>query len=181
MNEIVNTSTQLPDTLEDLSKFVLIGREKLVAVRAEIRAIQKVHLAREVYEQKLSEAQDIAEAVIDAEVRVGELTMAIETAQGERTDLQLRDSGKHKLTKKDRLKELGISEGQVKNYESLAKNPQAVEKAKARARDNNEVVTRSAVMKEIKASKQKDRDKPKEPEKELDRLQYFAEVFFGKQ
>ena len=29
---------ELPATVEDLSKFVLIGREKLVAVRAEIRA-----------------------------------------------------------------------------------------------------------------------------------------------
>ena len=32
-------------TLEELAKFVLIGREKLTAVRAEIRAIQKVGLS----------------------------------------------------------------------------------------------------------------------------------------
>ena len=63
MNELSQTTRQLPDTLEDLSKFVLIGREKLNSVRAEIRAIEKVQLAAEVHEQKLEEAQEIAEAI----------------------------------------------------------------------------------------------------------------------
>ena len=57
MNEIITTSqTQLPDTIPDLAKFVLIGRDKLKAVRAEIHAIDKVGMAREVYQQKLEEA-----------------------------------------------------------------------------------------------------------------------------
>ena len=67
-------------TVEELSKFVLIGREKLVAVRAEIRAIDKVGLAKEVREQKLAEAQDIAEAVLDAEVRIGQLMSQVPKA-----------------------------------------------------------------------------------------------------
>ena len=58
-NELQAYSAQLPDTLPDLTKFVLIGREKLNAVRAEIRAIQKVGLAQEVHEQKLKEENSI--------------------------------------------------------------------------------------------------------------------------
>lgn len=50
MNDITTTTQQLPDTLEDLSRFVLIGREKLNSVRAEIRAINKIGLAKEVAE-----------------------------------------------------------------------------------------------------------------------------------
>ena len=73
MNEVVTSAANLPANIEDLSKFVLVGREKLTAVRAEIRAIQKVGLAKEVAEQKRQEAQQLAEAVIDAEVRIGEL------------------------------------------------------------------------------------------------------------
>ena len=73
---IVSRENKLPATIEDLSKFVLVGRGKLVAVRAEIRAIEKVGLAQEVRTQKLAEAQDIAEAVLDAEVRIGELMSA---------------------------------------------------------------------------------------------------------
>ena len=70
MNEITTQTTQLPDTLEDLARFTLIGRERLTAVRAEIRAIEKVGLAKEVHEQKLAEAQEIAEAVLDAEAKI---------------------------------------------------------------------------------------------------------------
>ncbi len=73
MGGIIAQRNDLPVKLDDLSKFVLVGREKLTAVRAEIRAIEKVGLAQEVREQKLQEAQDIAEAVLDAEVRIGEL------------------------------------------------------------------------------------------------------------
>jgi len=81
MNEtVILNQNNLPAKLDDLTKFVLIGREKLVAVRAEIRAIDKVGLAKEVRKQKLEEAQFISEAVLDAEVRIGELMQAIPKA-----------------------------------------------------------------------------------------------------
>lgn len=82
MNDIVNRTENLTATLPELSKFVLVGREKLNAVRAEIRAINKVGLAQEVHEQKLREAQDIADAVLDAEVRIGELMAEVPKATG---------------------------------------------------------------------------------------------------
>ena len=116
MNELTTAEKQLPDNLEDLAEFTLIGREKLNAVRAEIRAIEKVGLAKEVHEQKLAEAQDIAEAVLDAEVKIGELTKKMDTAQGQRNDLQLREDGLHK-SKADQLREIGISEKQKQDYE----------------------------------------------------------------
>ena len=82
MNEVVIRQENIPSRMEDLSRFVLVGREKLVAVRAEIRAIEKVGLAQEVREQKLREAQDISEAVLDAEVRIGELMAKVPKASG---------------------------------------------------------------------------------------------------
>ena len=54
--ELQTTKQNLPANIEDLSKFVLVGREKLVAVKAEIRAIEKVELAQEVRDQKRDEA-----------------------------------------------------------------------------------------------------------------------------
>ena len=76
---VIVVNNHLPSSVDDLAKFVLVGREKLVAVRAEIRAIEKVGLAQEVREQKLREAQDISEAVLDAEVRIGELMAKVPT------------------------------------------------------------------------------------------------------
>ena len=76
----VRPEYELPATIEDLSRFVLVGREKLVAVRAEIRAIEKIGLAKEVREQKVHEAQLISEAMLDAEVRIGQLMKAVPKA-----------------------------------------------------------------------------------------------------
>ena len=70
MNELIAQNQQLPDTLEDLSKFVLIGREKLKSVRAEICAIDKLQLAEEVRNQKRDEARMLSEALLDAEARL---------------------------------------------------------------------------------------------------------------
>lgn len=58
MNELtVKEFAGLPAKIEDLAKFVLVGREKLQSVRAEIRAIDHLTLAKDVRAQKLSEAQ----------------------------------------------------------------------------------------------------------------------------
>lgn len=150
MNELSQTARQLPDTLEDLSKFVLIGREKLNAVRAEIRAIKAVELAAEVHEQKLQEAQEIAEAVLDAETKLGELTSKLEKSVGGRPS-KTTDSGVGSLTKTEQLKKIGISERTAQRYETLSKHSDIVEQAKAEARAEGRIVTRQDVLKEIKS------------------------------
>lgn len=86
MNEIAVGDRSLPTSITDLSKFVLIGRERLIAVRAAIRAIDKVGVAAEVYQQKLAEGQEIAEAVLDAEVRLGELRASVPRDKGGRPE-----------------------------------------------------------------------------------------------
>lgn len=146
MNDLTTRVNQLPDTIEDLSKFVLVGREKLNAVRAEIRAIQAVGLAKEVHEQKLAEAQDIADAVLDAEVKIGELTSQMEQAKGARTDIKPMDNG---VPKSKQLEDIGISEKQKQRFERLAKHPETVEQAKADARAEGRIVTRQDVLNRI--------------------------------
>ena len=54
----------------------------MVAVRAGIRAIDKLELAQEVRDQKKQEASMLSEALLDAEVRLGELLKAIPTRSG---------------------------------------------------------------------------------------------------
>lgn len=145
MNQLVNYSQQLPDNLPDLSRFVLIGREKLNAVRAEIRAIKKVGLAQEVHQQKLQEAQEIAEAVLDAEVQIGKLTAAIPKAKNQYDAIRNgADSTKSKV-----LKEAGINQDTSGRFERIAKYPEAVEKAKEEARQEGRIVTRQNVLDEI--------------------------------
>ncbi len=83
-NSLIPRQDTLPDTPQELAKFVLLGREKLIAVRAEIRAINKAQLAKDVYDQKLKEAQMLGEALLDAEVKLGEMTSPIHKDLGGR-------------------------------------------------------------------------------------------------
>lgn len=149
MNEIATQKMQLPDTLEDLSKFVLVGRTRLTAVRDAIKRIRNIELAAEVYEQKLSEAQDIADAVLDAEVRIGELTSKIEKATANQYTKVEIDNAVEKQTKTEKLEEIGIKQHTAERFERMAKHPDVVEQAKADARANGRIVTRQDVLNRI--------------------------------
>ena len=161
MNDLAVTSRQLPDNLEDLSKFVLVGREKLTAVRAELRAIQKIQIADGVHKQKLAEAQGIAEIVLDAEIKVGELTSKMEKAVNQ---YSAKDSGVHSKSKQ--LEEIGITEKQKQRYETLTKFPEIVEQAKEEARKNGDIISRSFVLGKIKQA-----EREKELEKQIEHIE----------
>lgn len=154
MNDITTRNDYLPATVTELSKFVLVGREKLNAVRAEIRAIDKVGLAQEVHEQKLREAQDIADAVLDTEVRIGELMAKVPKAKGGQPyhEKSTTDSSvvSRQPTKTEVIREAGFTPKQVERFQTMAAHPEVVEQAKAEAREEGRIVTRESVLKEIK-------------------------------
>lgn len=155
--DITVVKQYLPDNIQDLSKFVLVGREKLVSVRAEIRAIDKLNLAEEVRVQKREEAQMLSEALLDAEVRIGELLKQIPKDPGRRTDLQLQDISVPRLEKPklEVVQDLGFSPKQAQRFETLAANKDIVEQVKAEARENEDIPTRSRVLQLVK-----EKDKP---------------------
>ncbi len=175
MKEGIILQTQnLPNKIEDLAKFVLVGREKLVSVRAEIRAINKLELAEEVREQKKEEAQMLAEALIDAEVRIGDLLKTIPKAQGIRTDIRKPiDTSVEKLeTKKQTIERLGFNQKQAERFETLASNKDIVEQVKAEARENEDIPTRSRVLQLVKekTKEEKDSEYLKEQFREIERI-----------
>ena len=157
MNEIaIMPDAHLPSTLEDLSRFVLIGREKLVAVRAEIRAIEKVGLAQAVRTQKLKEAQAISEAVLDAEVRLGQLMQEVPKATPNNNPFHENDSGVDLVKPKaEVIRDAGFTARQAERFQQLASHPEIVEAAKAEARENDDIVSRSSVLNKIKQEKRK--------------------------
>ncbi|WHH60667.1 hypothetical protein [Petroclostridium sp. X23] len=159
--KIEKCKSNLPVTLEDLSKFILVGREKLASVRAEIRAIEKLKLAQAVRDQKKEEGRMLAEALLDAEVRIGELLKNIPTAQGTRSDLtsvhrwtEVGNASNHtcenlslpQKTKSQIVKEFNFTTNQQKRFEILADNKDLVEQVKSEARENNKLPTRSRVL-----------------------------------
>lgn len=176
MTDLIVKENNLPASLKDLSKFVLVGREKLNAIRAEISAIQNLNLAKEVREQKLAEGQEIGKLVLLAEARLGELfnqmPKATKGTGGNRYTTagarEIPPAGKFSNTDSDAdeeeppakpkpkleiAAEMGFNKNQVSQFQKLADNPDAVQKAIDDAQDNDEIVTRSAAIKEIKSQK----------------------------
>jgi N6-adenosine-specific RNA methylase IME4 len=168
-NDLTTVRHDLPANIDDLSKFVLVGREKLVAVRAEIRAIDKVGLAQEVREQKLKEAQDIADAVLDAEVRIGELMSRVPKASGgdRRSENFKSDNGVvFEKPKADIIRDAGFTPKQVQRFQTLAAHPEIVEQAKAEARENDDIVSRSLVLNMVKERQREEREARREEERQ---------------
>lgn len=153
MNELETVNRMLPDTLPELSKFVLIGREKLNAVRAEIRAIEKVGLAKEVLEQKRVEAQEIAELVTMSEMQIGRMMKEIPKAQGKRTDVTSCPSRQEVETKSETIRELGFTPKQTAQFQQMADHEPQVLEAIAEARERDDIVSRADVMRKIETVK----------------------------
>ena len=147
MNELINFNNyQLPDTIEDLSKFVLVNEERIQALRAEIRAIKKVSLAKEVYEQKLAEAQEIGQITVEAAQKMGELLLQIQKQSGgDRKSINFQNptSADYEKTKTQITSEMGMTSQQVSQYQQMAQNPEAVQAAIQKAIENGDVISRS--------------------------------------
>lgn len=151
MNEIVTTNNMLPETLPELSRFVLIGREKLNAVRAEIRAIEKVGLAKEVLEQKKVEAQEIAELVTMSEMQIGRMMKEIPKATANQYTSANCPEGQK--AKSETIRELGFTPKQTAQFQQMADHEPQVLEAIAEAREHDDIVSRAAVMRKIEEKK----------------------------
>ena len=172
--DLVLTTENLPDNLDDLAKFVLIGQEKAKVVRAEIKAIHKLKLAKEVERQKAKELQMLTEALIDAQIMIGRLTPKIPKSSGrpnnssshyeefrnpsavQNNSSERSEELSGKESKNDIVKKMGFSVSTVNEFEQMAANPDVVEEVKQEAREKGEPVTRSAIIKRIRENRKDD-------------------------
>ncbi len=156
MNLVIqNNETNLPGIISDSIKKAKIGRELLSALRAEMRALDSVEaeMVNDIRKQKLEEAQNLAEEVLDAEIIIGRYISELETSPGQRTDIQLDRTVAKKLTKKEAISEMGLSKDQANRFERLAFYPDIVKQTKEQARTAGEIISRTAVLTAIKAEK----------------------------
>lgn len=153
MNDIITSGqTMLPETIEDLTQFVLVGKAKLQAYMLKLQTVNKLSVAQEIRDQTLKEAQEVSNAVIAAEQRIGELLLAIPKQAG--ASNFSRDEEKLK-TKGETIKEMGYGKNEASDYQQMAKHPEVVQKVLTDALANGEIVTKASVMREIKFYKER--------------------------
>lgn len=159
MTELITQTENSLSTVKELAKIVSIGREHLTAIRAELRAMKKADMAAEYRKQLLAAAQDEAENVLDAEVRLGEIFSETPKAKGgqpyqKKSTIDSSVDSKQK-PKSEVITEAGFTQKQAERFQMLAKYPEYVEQAKAEAREKEDIVTRSAVLELIEKATNK--------------------------
>ena len=120
----------------------------------------------------MEETQELANALIAAEQRIGELLLAIPKASGgdhgnQYASAKNPDGGNFGKTKSETIKEMGYGKNEAADYQQMAKNPDIVRKVIEDATAAGEVVTKSAVMKQIQKAKEEARA---EAQAEINRL-----------
>lgn len=154
MNEITTFASQLPDTIEDLTQFVLVGKSKLNAYMLKLRTVNRLSVAQEIRNQTLEETQELANALIAAEQRIGELLLSIPKASGNQYTSAFSGDGEKAKSKAETIKEMGYGKNEAADYQQMAKNPEIVRKVIEDATANGEIVTKSAVMRQIQKAKE---------------------------
>lgn len=147
-NSIVHhRGDQLPATIEGLNEFIMIGKERLRVHQAKIRAIEKVGMAETARKAALQDGQDAATAVIYAEAKLGELLKAT-PPQGN----NLTSSGGRKASLP-----AGVSHKTSHQAQTIAANPEKVEKIIAKAIQDEKIPTPDVVYKLIKKDEAQER------------------------
>lgn len=172
MNEIETYQAQLPDTIEDLTKFVLIGRAKLDAYKLKLQTVSKLTDAQTIRDQTMQDMQDVSIAIIAAEQRIGEIMLSIQKQSGGVNQYNKGDfSGRVEKSKSEIAKEQGYSKDQVSEYQRLAQNPEIVQKVINEAVEKGDIVTRTQVIKEIRSAKEELKRQLAEKDKRISELE----------
>lgn len=156
MNAITERGLQVPETVDELAKFVLVIPQKIKSVRAEIKALTRVTLAEEVLEQKKKELRTLSEAYVDASVKVGELLLEIPKRTccnypNARKPIEIRDDSNFNKPKGQIIKEMGLTKDNASQFQMLALYPDIVEIAKTESRKSGKPLTMNRVIMMIKA------------------------------
>ncbi|MDR1914553.1 MAG: hypothetical protein LBQ68_08755 [Clostridiales bacterium] len=124
-------------------------------MRAEIRAIKKLNLAKDLEEQKWLELQQLSEAHIDAQVVLGTLIRQIPKVSGGKHGNQYKSGkipgtlnfGKSKLKQ---IADLGFNSNQASDFELMSRHAELVEQSKQTARKRYKIISSYSVLEDIK-------------------------------
>lgn len=152
--DVVKHSENLPATIAELHNFILIGKERVKAQTAKIRAIKKLNIAQDARSAAIADGQDMANIVIDAEVKFGEMLAAIEPEYNmgstKRTDVKTTPRRTKTLPPNVTKKESHIAQ-------TIMKNPRAIKKVKKKAEKEGRLATSEEIIREVRKEKQKAR------------------------
>jgi len=164
---ILRETGGLPATIDELREFILVGKAKLKVYQQKVKLIKDLGLAKQVKDQALEDGQSVGEAILWAEAKMGELLKKI--SPGRATYKSALPHGERaKLPK-------GIDSHQAHKARKLADHPEIIKEVIKEAREEEDLPTRSAVLRKIYEREDAERVKPPKTNLELsgEGLKYF--------
>jgi len=152
MNDLAKRELNALTKPEEIQKWILIGKVRLKAQIMAIRAIKDIEVGMAAKEAALNDTQDLAEELLYAEARLGEMIEAI-PKQGRNKDY---GSSKGTIIT---LPE-GIDKKQSHYAQELSRHEDTIAEVVAEAREKGEIPVRHHVLKAIKANKPKPETPP---------------------
>jgi len=156
--KLVKQGKRLPAKMDELVPLSFIGQTAVSFYRQKIKLMDQLNMTEEQRKATLADGQDAGEMLLDIESRIGELVEKEPPAQAKSDGTRFLPSGKRRKDKR-----LGIDNKRMYQAQTIHKHPEVVERVKAKAKENEDIPTKTAVMSEIKLQKTKARLK-----KELD-------------
>jgi len=163
MSDIEKRNQSLPGKIEDLSKFILIKTAELTARRLALKAIKNLPESNEAYQTITKETQDLANDLLYASAKLGEMSKDLPKDIGGDRRSKKYQTDNDVDSKKARLKEIGLTEKQAERFETIAENQDIIEDVINESIKNNDIPTKSEVLK--RANKKKKEKKKKEDSK----------------
>lgn len=153
--KIIKARGMLPTKVEDLVPLSFIGQTAVTFYRQMIKGFDQLKMTEEQRKRTLKDGQEAGEMLLDIEVRIGELL----PNHGEHLRSYPRKNGKtvKPNIEDDTRVDIDISERRALTAKAISKRPDIVEKVKAQAREAEDIPTRTAVINEIRYTKEKER------------------------
>lgn len=162
--DLVLKEKMLPQKLDDLMPLSFIGQTAVNFYRGKIKMMDQLKMTEEQRETTLKDGQQAGVLLLDIEARIGEIALSepraksiVEHKKGTRGIIGTRPSGQQ--PKHDRLM---MTEKKMQQSQKIAQNPEIVARVKAKAIENEDIPTKTAVLSEISYEKEKERRKKAE-------------------
>ncbi len=157
MANITKRLAQLPAKIEELCQYVLIGKQVLKAQKAKYAAICQIEKGLAAKQAALNDTQDMAELLLLAEARFGDMLAAIPAKP--KPD----GSSRGTFGGRDTTLPSGINKKESHYAQELSKHQDIIATVVAKAREQGEVPVRQHVLRDIRLSQPKS-DTPPLPE-----------------
>jgi len=164
--KLIKQNNLLPATIDKLVPLSFIGQAAVSYYRSKIKLMDQLNMTEAQRKATLRDGQEAGEMLLDIELRIGELAEKEEKAITKPPKGTPRGGGALPSGVPPKHERIGIPVKRMHEVQQMAKHPEIVERIKAKARETEDIPTRTAVVSEIRYENEKKRRKVAEGKKE---------------